>query len=146
MRVVSLPAFLVGEIKEHLASNSDSRHPGFIFLGARGGPLRRAVLHRAWDEARRSVGLDYLHFHDLRHSGNTLAASTGASTRELMSRMGHASSEAALRYQHASRERDRAIASKLDELVVRVKDPVDPLPPSSAASQETESLQEALVA
>ena len=59
------------------------------------------------------VGTEHLHFHDLRHTGNTLAAATGASTRELMARMGHASAEAALRYQHATRERDQAIAAGL---------------------------------
>jgi integrase len=36
------------------------------------------------------------HFHDLRPSGNALAADSGASTRELMHRMGHASIPAAL--------------------------------------------------
>jgi hypothetical protein len=41
------------------------------------------------------------------------AAATGASTRELMSSMGHASPDAALRYQHATGERDKAIADAL---------------------------------
>ena len=40
------------------------------------------------------AGLTALRFHDLEHTGNTLAASTGASTKELMSRMGHASPRA----------------------------------------------------
>jgi integrase len=35
-------------------------------------------------------------FHDLRHTGNTLADATGARTRELMARMGHTSMRAAL--------------------------------------------------
>ena len=51
-----------------------------------------------------------MRFHDLRPTGNTLAATTGASTRELRARMGHASPRAALIYQHASADRDRAIA------------------------------------
>jgi len=50
------------------------------------------------------------------HTGNTLAATTGACTKELMARMGHASPRAALIYQHASPERDRAIASRLSRL------------------------------
>jgi integrase len=37
----------------------------------------------------------------LRHTGNALAAATGASTKELMARMGHSSVRAALIYQHA---------------------------------------------
>ena len=61
--------------------------------------------------------MEDLHFHDLRHTANTLAAATGASTRELMHRMGHGSSAAALRYQHATRDRDRDIAEALGELL-----------------------------
>nr|WP_231510092.1 hypothetical protein [Streptosporangium roseum] len=41
------------------------------------------------------------------------AASTGASLKELMSRMGHSSTRAALIYQHASQDRDRTIAQAL---------------------------------
>jgi hypothetical protein len=95
------------------------------------------VLQRAWAKARTELNLDHLHFHDLRHSGNTLAASTGASTRELMVRMGHASAEAALRYQHATRERDREIAAKLDAMVSGSLDqppPDQPPPPQGAPS------------
>ena len=44
-----------------------------------------------------------------------MAAATGASLRELMDRMGHSSSRAALIYQHASRDRDEAIAAALGE-------------------------------
>jgi len=42
-----------------------------------------------------------------------MAAAAGASLRELMERMGHSSSRAALIYQHASRDRDEAIAAAL---------------------------------
>ena len=54
---------------------------------------------------------------------DTLAATSGASTRELMHRMGHASSAAALRYQHATKDRDVEVAQLLDELVARVPRP-----------------------
>lgn len=57
--------------------------------------------------------------HDLRHPGATPAAATGASIRELMNRLGHASSDTALRYQHATKDRDAAIAVALSELVGR---------------------------
>ena len=50
-----------------------------------------------------AVGIEGLRFHDLRHTGNTLVAATGATPRELMARMGHASPRAALIYQHAHR-------------------------------------------
>jgi len=70
----------------------------------------------AWSIARTEVGREDLRFHDLRHSGLTWSAPTGASVAELMCRAGHASQAAALRYQHATDERDRAIAEALSRL------------------------------
>ena len=63
------------------------------------------------------MGLAGFHFHDLRHTGNTLAAASGASTRELMHRMGHGTMRAALIYQHATNERDREIARAMDRRI-----------------------------
>ncbi|MFD8132446.1 MULTISPECIES: hypothetical protein [Streptomyces] len=50
--------------------------------------------------------------HDLRHTGNTLASTAGASARELMTRMGHGSSRAALIWQYMTGYRDWAIADR----------------------------------
>jgi len=78
-----------------------------VFVGAKGGRLRRRNVQRTWRAALDAAGLAGrdVHFHDLRHTGNHLAAMTGASTKELMARMGHSSMRAALIYQHATRER-----------------------------------------
>ncbi len=113
-RTIALPDFVINEIVDHLANFVAGDDSSLLFTGGNGAPLRRGVLFKAWKKARTEVGVEYLHFHDLRHTGNTLAAMTGASTKELMARMGHSSSEAALRYQHATRDRDIAIASKLN--------------------------------
>ncbi|MGI8755648.1 MAG: tyrosine-type recombinase/integrase [Acidimicrobiales bacterium] len=75
------------------------------------------MLHAAWSRARAAHDLDHIHLHDLRHLAGTLAASTGAGTKELMYRFGHASPQAALRYQHATWDRDRTIAEALNDLV-----------------------------
>lgn len=48
--------------------------------------------------ARNQIGRDDLRWHDLRHSGGVLAAATGASLAELMARLGHSISQAAMRY------------------------------------------------
>jgi Phage integrase family len=74
-----------------------------------GGPGRR----------RRSeaAGLVGIHFHDLRHTGNTLAAEAGASLRELMDRMGHSSTRAAYIYQHRTSLRDKMIADEISRRV-----------------------------
>ncbi|MEA2494003.1 MAG: hypothetical protein QOJ29_1914 [Thermoleophilaceae bacterium] len=80
-----------------------------------------AVWQSKWAKARTAVVLPHLHFHDLRHVANTLTAASGASTRELMHRMGHVSPEAALRYQHATKDRDLAIATALGELIADLR-------------------------
>jgi integrase len=59
------------------------------------------------------------HLHDLRHTGNQLAVGTGASLRELMDQMGHASARAAMIYQRGSDERQQAIADALSKLPER---------------------------
>jgi integrase len=115
-RIVSIPPHLLPLVADHLDRFTGPADETPVFTGVKGGPLRAFMLHNSWKLARTKAGLDHLHFHDLRHSGNTWAATTGASTRELMARMGHASASAALRYQHATRDRDRAIAEALSSL------------------------------
>ena len=48
----------------------------------------------------------------------------GVTTKELMARIGHSSPRAALIYQHATAERDRAIAAFLDAEVAAAERPV----------------------
>ena len=64
---------------------------------------------------------DSCHFHDLRHTGNTLAAATGARMAELIARMGHGSTPAATVYQHATNDRDEAIADALGSSGSRIR-------------------------
>ncbi|MEV7013662.1 tyrosine-type recombinase/integrase [Streptosporangium sp. NPDC051022] len=69
-----------------------------------------------WARALQDADLPKIHFHDRRHTGNTLAAKTEASIRELMERIGHSSTRAAMIYQHSTDERQREVARKLDGL------------------------------
>jgi hypothetical protein len=79
-----------------------------VFRRPLGAPLRRNNFHRSvgwgslWSRGWVAGGI---HFHDLRHTGNTLAPASGASTRELIYRAGHGSMRAALIYQHATSDR-----------------------------------------
>jgi hypothetical protein len=45
----------------------------------------------------------------------------GITTKEVMSRMGHASPRAALIYQHATAERDQAVADYLGGVIAEAK-------------------------
>ncbi|KAB8182720.1 tyrosine-type recombinase/integrase [Microbispora catharanthi] len=84
-------------------------------MGPKGARLRRSSFRGTWSKVRTAVGLPDLHFHDLRHVGNTLAAADGASLKEQMARMGHSSTRAALIYLHATQGRDQAIAKALGQ-------------------------------
>ena len=69
--------------------------------------MRRSNFHKSvWDKARQKVGLPDLHLHDLRHTGGTLSAATGATLKELMARLGHSSVRAAMIYGVSARNRD----------------------------------------
>jgi integrase len=120
VRTVALPAVAVTALRAHLATYVDHHPETLIFTGEKGGVLRVGNFRRAvkWSNATCAVGLgDGFHFHDLRHTGNTLAAAAGASTRELMHRLGQSSMRAALVYQHAASERDREIADGIDRRI-----------------------------
>jgi integrase len=55
-----------------------------VFLGPKGARPTRNNFHIIWDKAWKAAGIPDLHLHDLRNTGNTLAAETGATLRELM--------------------------------------------------------------
>jgi integrase len=116
IRVVYVPPHVVPALCAHLELFAGAHDDDVIFTGTHGQPVRRASLYTAWLRAVDEVGPVGVRIHDLRHTGATLAAATGASTRELMQRLGHASSDAALRYQHATTTRDEAIARSLSQL------------------------------
>ncbi|MYW74193.1 tyrosine-type recombinase/integrase [Pseudonocardia sp. SID8383] len=126
VRNVVVPPFLVEVLRDHLAEYSGSGPEGLIFCGQKGAMLRRGNFGRAtdWPATVVKAGLPAgFHFHDLRHTGNQLAANSGATTRELMHRMGHGSMRAALIYQHATTDRDRRIAEQMAAMVERERHP-----------------------
>ncbi|MGH9170840.1 MAG: tyrosine-type recombinase/integrase [Acidimicrobiales bacterium] len=134
-RTIAIPPHILPDVESHLEQFVGAEADALVFTGEKGGPLRPHVLQKAWVKAKAVVGLPALHLHDLRHAGNTWAAATGASTKELMARMGHANSAAALRYQHATADRDRAIAEALSELAEPAKVVPMGLQPDSGASE-----------
>jgi integrase len=97
---------LKAHMDDHVGAEADARVV----------PVESRKLDAAWNEARRKVGRPELRLHDLRHSGLTWSAATGASIAELMRRAGHSSPSAAMRYQHATEDRDASLAAALAEL------------------------------
>jgi integrase len=118
IRDVAVPPHLLPMLRQHLSNNITGGQEGLLFPAAGDATrhLAPASLYRVFYPARDAAGRPDLRWHDLRHTGAVLAAATGASLADLMSRLGHSTPEAAMRYQHASRGRDMEIAAALSKL------------------------------
>jgi integrase len=113
-RTVAIPPHLLPAVRAHLAEHTGRSREALLFPAPTGAQLRSdGALHRDFHAARVAAGRPDLRFHDLRHTGATLAAATGATLAELMRRLGHSTPVAAMRYQHATDDRDKAIAEAL---------------------------------
>ncbi|WP_237768062.1 tyrosine-type recombinase/integrase [Serinicoccus sp. CNJ-927] len=115
---MSLPPHIVPALQQHLEQHV-LPEAGALLFPSRSDHRRHlqpTVLHTAWRKARSAAGRDDLRIHDLRHTGATMAALSGATLAELQARLGHSTVAAALRYQHAAQGRDAEIATKLSEL------------------------------
>ncbi len=116
-RVVEIPqalgVILDGHLAQHVAADLDA----LLFTNQYGRPVRATVWSKAWHHARTGADLRRVRLHDLRHLAGTLTAQTGATTKEVIARLGHRSIQAAMRYQHVAADRNREIADRLDDLL-----------------------------
>lgn len=90
VRTVAFPPFLRKPLRKHLVGAADDPE-AFLLTTDAGRPIWRGNFNKlvGWPAAVAAIGRPGLHFHDLRHTGNTLAADSGTSLRNLMIRMGH---------------------------------------------------------
>lgn len=116
-RYVAMPKRLMFAVIDHLAVYVDEGPDSLLFTNSHGRPIRATVWSKAWNEARSESGLETVRLHDLRHLAGTLTAQAGATTKELMERMGHSSIDAAMRYQHVAAERNQEVARRIDDLL-----------------------------
>jgi integrase len=132
-RDIAIPPHLMPLINEHMRKHVGHGKDALVFPGADGGHLNPSTLYGrkptkknpgyGFYAARAAADRPDLRWHDLRHTGAVLAASTGATLAELMGRLGHSTPGAALRYQHAAQGRDMEIAKKLSALAGRARLP-----------------------
>ena len=107
------PAHIAADLESQLAAFVTSADDALVFTSPTGAPLRHNNFRRrVWLPALAQAGLADVHFHDLRHTGNHFTAATGATLREMMDRMGHSSTRAALIYMHGSDTRQRRSQSR----------------------------------
>ena len=114
MRNVALPTFLGPILTEHLANHVRAGDAALVFATRSGRPLHNANWTSTFKRAKTQIGLDDCHFHDLRHAAATAAVQSGATLKDTMARLGHASPRAAMIYQHTAPDRDEGIAHALD--------------------------------
>ena len=113
-RIVAIPEQTCDLLRTHIAEYTADGSSALVFTSTKGSPLLNRYFAPAWVRAKRNAGVDEtVRFHDLRHLAGTAAATAGASLREVMSRMGHASSDASLRYLKAAENRDHEIATAI---------------------------------
>ena len=118
-RTVTVPPHLRPVIAEHLARFTGRVRTALLFQDpATGGFYAEGRFRGPFFNARESIGQPDLHFHDLRHFGGVMAALTGATTREVMDRLGHTTTTAAMRYQHVAAGRADTLADRLSALAV----------------------------
>ncbi|MDQ1733461.1 MAG: hypothetical protein QOK10_3620 [Pseudonocardiales bacterium] len=116
VRDVAIPPHLMAAVRAHLSEHITGGRDGLLFTSGTGAQISPSTLYKSYYPARDKAGRPDLRWHDLRHTGAVLAASTGATLAELMSRLGHSTPGAALRYQHAAEGRDQQIAKALSDL------------------------------
>jgi len=119
VRDVTVPPHVAEMLREHMTKHTGRGPEAFVFTTTRGRRLSTTAFTKSVKAGFAAVGKPDMRVHDLRHVGATLAAQAGATTKELMSRLGHTTPAMAMRYQIAAQERDVKIAEAMSALAAQ---------------------------
>lgn len=119
-REVALPAFLVEELKQHVAKYSQPGDPdAYVFSGRDGAPIRSGNWRkRVWHPACAAVGLTPPpHVHWLRHLAASFAILADAHPAVVSARLGHSSTQVTMSvYAHLFDKQQEQLADRLDSM------------------------------
>ena len=132
-RTVYQPPHLIDDVHQHLATFTASDADALVFPGNEGLPLTPGQVYghaprfnkrtgkqthpgNGFYKARHQIGRPDFRFHDLRHFAATMAAISGATTKELMQFAGHSDIHVAMRYQEAVNDRKKDLAKRMTML------------------------------
>jgi integrase len=126
-RAVTVPAFLLRRLREHLDENVVTDPRALLFVGATGEPMRHAgVLRRAWQPAIAATGLIGVTPHDLRATHASWVIDEGGSVMDAAARLGHAAGTVTTRhYARPVLGRDAEIAERLNRWTDSGHPPLD---------------------
>jgi integrase len=130
-RVVAMPVGLTGELRDHLAARVGPFPDDLLFPPSRASSAFTpdSVFNRAWDKARVAAGVRYqvddgkpgtkpvwesvVREHDLRAFALSAFSVAGGTLRETQALGGHATVDAAMRYQYAAADRMAELADRM---------------------------------
>jgi integrase len=116
-RTVTAPTHVRAVLAEHLNRHVGRTRTALLFADPVTGSFYAEGRFRVpFNAAKAAIGKEGLRFHDLRHFGGVMAAVAGATTKEVMDRLGHTTSGAAMRYQHVAAGRADMLADRLSAL------------------------------
>jgi integrase len=115
VRAVTLPDPLAQALRDHLEDYVAVEPAALVFTTRTGTTPARSNLGASWRRACVAADVPQVRLHDLRHVAQVYAAEAGATLPELMARLGHATSAAAMVYLHARNDRDVALTEALGE-------------------------------
>lgn len=116
-RVVALPEFATEALRAHMEAFVPDDPDALVFGTSSGGILGTAHLSAAFRAAQERAGLGTaLRWHDLRHTGASLAYAAGGGAPDVQRRLGHTTMRAAQIYAHAFESGDQALAARLNAM------------------------------
>ena len=90
----------------------DALIAGRRLKGDEGGPMKDA--HELWGRIRRTIGLDDVTIHDLRHTAASVLISAGYTLDDVGAQLAHANPQTTKRYAHLMHERKREMADAME--------------------------------
>jgi integrase len=116
-RVLTLPSFAAGELKEHLDRFTLPGPDGLVFPTRNGTPVQSpSFTANIFKRALRAARLPDLRIHDLRHTAVSLGIAAGINPKVNQARAGHASSALHMdTYAHSYPAADAAAATMLSD-------------------------------
>lgn len=112
-RVISIPQFLVAELKEYITSIYGIKRNQRIF------PVTKHYLSHEMKRGCNASGVKRIRIHDLRHSHCALLFSFGVTPLEAAERLGHDDPKTTLRiYAHVYPDSGKRISDKLNQLYI----------------------------
>lgn len=129
-RTIALPDAAIAILRdqqtkqEELASAAGSlwrNEEGFIFVNHYGRPMSATTLHKHFKQICRTVGIEDMRIHDLRHNFATYALQAGVDVKTLQETLGHSTAAFTMKqYAHSTMEMKHAAADKMDALLTEI--------------------------